>query len=260
MLANRRWHNNVRALFAAGEQGVWYDPSDFSTLFQDAAGSTPVTAVGQPVGRILDKSGRGNHATQSTTTSRPILQQDGSGRHYLAFDGTDDSFATGNIDFTATDSISLVAGLRKLSDASAAIFCEHSLNAGSTSYPGSFYVAAPNATGAASDYRWKLVGSLFPSDVASGPKPAGTSYVLTGLGDISTDDRRLRLNGALVSSSPSDLGSGNLGNYPLFIGRRGNSSLPFNGRMYQLIIRGALTDIPTIQRIESYVNLKTGAY
>ena len=45
----------IRALFAAGEQGVWYDPSDFSTMFQDSAGTTPVTAVGQPVGLWLDK-------------------------------------------------------------------------------------------------------------------------------------------------------------------------------------------------------------
>lgn len=60
-------------LFAAGEQGAWYDPSDFSTMFQDAAGTTPVTAVEQPVGLIRDKSGRGNHASQSTSTSRPVL-------------------------------------------------------------------------------------------------------------------------------------------------------------------------------------------
>ena len=43
-------------LFAAGEQGAWYDPSDLSTMFQDSAGTTPVTADGQPVGLILDKS------------------------------------------------------------------------------------------------------------------------------------------------------------------------------------------------------------
>lgn len=46
------------SLFSSGEQGVWYDPSDLSTLFQDAYGTTPVTAVGQPVGLILDKSKR----------------------------------------------------------------------------------------------------------------------------------------------------------------------------------------------------------
>ena len=45
-----------RSLFLAGEQGVWYDPSDLTTLFQDAAGTTPVTAVEQPVGLMLDKS------------------------------------------------------------------------------------------------------------------------------------------------------------------------------------------------------------
>jgi len=61
-------------LFAAGEQGAWYDPSDMSTLFQDDAGTTPVTAAGQSVGRILDKSGRGNHATQANVAQRPLYQ------------------------------------------------------------------------------------------------------------------------------------------------------------------------------------------
>lgn len=63
----------IAALFAAGEQGAWYDTSDFSTLFQDSAGTTPVTTVGQPVGLILDKSGNGKHATQATAASRPVL-------------------------------------------------------------------------------------------------------------------------------------------------------------------------------------------
>ena len=36
-------------------EGAWYDPSDLSTVFQDAAGTTPA-GVGDPVGLILDKS------------------------------------------------------------------------------------------------------------------------------------------------------------------------------------------------------------
>jgi hypothetical protein len=60
-------------LFAAGEQGAWYDPPDLTTLFQDSAGTIPVTAVEQPVGLILDKSGRGNHASQSIAAKRPVL-------------------------------------------------------------------------------------------------------------------------------------------------------------------------------------------
>lgn len=42
-------------LFRASEQGIWLDSSDFSTMFQDSSGTTPVTALGQPVGLVLDK-------------------------------------------------------------------------------------------------------------------------------------------------------------------------------------------------------------
>ena len=64
---------NPALWFLSGEQGIWLDPSDFTTMFQDAAGTTPVTAVEQPVGLILDKSGRGNHASQPTAAARPVL-------------------------------------------------------------------------------------------------------------------------------------------------------------------------------------------
>ena len=43
-------------LFANNEPGVWYDPSDLSTLFQDTTGTTPVTTAGQTVALMLDKS------------------------------------------------------------------------------------------------------------------------------------------------------------------------------------------------------------
>lgn len=46
----------TKKLFANGEQGFWYDPNDMGTMFQDAAGTVPVTAVGQAVGLVLDKS------------------------------------------------------------------------------------------------------------------------------------------------------------------------------------------------------------
>ena len=62
------------AMRSGGTEGAWYDPSDLSTLFQDSAGTTPVTASGQPVGKMLDKSGNGNHATQATAARRPTYQ------------------------------------------------------------------------------------------------------------------------------------------------------------------------------------------
>ena len=63
-----------RELFYGGIPGAWYDPTDLSTMFQDSTGTTPVTAVEQPVGRILDKSGNANHATQAVNASRPTYR------------------------------------------------------------------------------------------------------------------------------------------------------------------------------------------
>ena len=46
----------VKDIFRNGEQGFFYDPNDLSTMYQAAGGAIPVTAAGQPVGLILDKS------------------------------------------------------------------------------------------------------------------------------------------------------------------------------------------------------------
>lgn len=47
--------NSPAQLFAGGQPGVQFEPWDQSTLFQDGA-LTPVTAPGQPVGLMYDKS------------------------------------------------------------------------------------------------------------------------------------------------------------------------------------------------------------
>jgi len=66
----------IAQLFLNGEPGLWLDLSDLSTLFQDTAGTVPVTAPGQTVALARDKSGRGNHLVQPVALSRPTL-----GRH-----------------------------------------------------------------------------------------------------------------------------------------------------------------------------------
>lgn len=258
LLSANRAESNVRDLFARSEQGVWYDPSDFNTMFQDAAGTTPVTAVGQPVGRILDKSGRGNHATQGTATSRPVLQQDSGGRYYLAFDGTDDSFGTGSINFGASDKMTIVAGIRR-ETTTAGILVELSSNL--NSFPSAFYLTSPGGGGRSAEFR--AGGTIVPQGADSARLtytgvPTPDTHVLTAIADISGDLTRLRRNGVVGADGVLDQGTGNFGNYPLYIGRRANSSIPFNGRIYQLIIRGALTS--NLAQIEQYVNLKTGAY
>ena len=85
-------------LFLQGEQGAFYIPrpvvNGAQALFQDAAGTTPVTADGDPVGLMIDQSGNGNHATQTVSGSRPVYRADGT-LHWLEFDGVDDFIDTG---------------------------------------------------------------------------------------------------------------------------------------------------------------------
>ena len=71
-------------LFAGGEKGGVYAVRDWSKLFQDTAGATPVTAAGQTVKRINDISGNGLHVTNSTGW---VLGVDANGFSYLTMDG-----------------------------------------------------------------------------------------------------------------------------------------------------------------------------
>ena len=75
-------------LFTGGEAGFWFDFSDMSTLWQDAAGTVPVTAVSQRIGRINDKSGNGNDVEQASASAQPLYtESSGLGRSY--WDGND---------------------------------------------------------------------------------------------------------------------------------------------------------------------------
>lgn len=73
--------------------GLWLDPSDITTGFQDSAGTTPQTASGQPTGKRLDKSGNGLHVLQATSSGRPEYDVI-SGISSDYFDGTDDGYST----------------------------------------------------------------------------------------------------------------------------------------------------------------------
>ena len=63
----------IAGLFAQGQQGFWLPFTDFASLSQDSAGTLPYTALQQPVGRVLDRSGRGNNASQVTSTARGVV-------------------------------------------------------------------------------------------------------------------------------------------------------------------------------------------
>lgn len=81
------------SIFSGGAAGMWLDPSDISTGFQDSAGTTPQTATGQPTGKRNDKSGNANNVLQATAAARPTYYLT-SGVASDYFDALDDGCAT----------------------------------------------------------------------------------------------------------------------------------------------------------------------
>ena len=64
-------NRTLRSLFRPSDAGFWLDPATIGTMSQDIAGAVPVSMFGQAVGRIVDRSGKGRHATQAVAAARP---------------------------------------------------------------------------------------------------------------------------------------------------------------------------------------------
>ena len=78
--------NELDSLFASGQVGGWYDPSDLNTMFQDREGTVLVTAAGQPVLRINDKSPNGFDLI-ANSGGTPATYGAAGGLHWLELSG-----------------------------------------------------------------------------------------------------------------------------------------------------------------------------
>ena len=195
-------------------------------------------------------------AYQKVTTDYDITESGVPTCHYVQFDGSDDSMSTAAIDFTGTDKMSVFAGVRKLSDA-AAVLLENSTNAAFNN--GAFYVVTGSDSGGVYSSLSKGTATVSASQTAiwttGGTAP--DAAVITATHDISGDLSAIRRNGVAGSSGTGDKGAGNFGNYPLYIGRRGSSSSPFNGRDYGIVIVGKTASAGEITDTELWLSDKT---
>lgn len=243
-------------LFLAGELGCWLDPSDLSTMWQDSARTTPVTAPGQPVGAINDKSGRALHFTQATAASRPTLQQEG-GRNYLDFDGTDDGMVSAASQnwAAANGKVTVWAGLYKDTNVGAGQVIEFSPSSGANS--NCFAMQAP--PGDLNGYFWRsrgVSGGDGTIDLTGYNPPI--KNVVTGIGDVAGDIAAIRVD-SVQTNNNVDQGTGGYGTFQFFLGRRGGTTFPFKGRMYGLIMRGTVTTTAQhILDIERWMAAKVG--
>lgn len=171
--------------------------------------------------------------------------------------------ATPSINFSATNKMSVFAGVRKLSDADTGIWA--SLGnvasvAGSVEFRAP-YSAAPsygvNLRGDSGVGGWTLATYTAPvtNVIAYSLNLADT----TGAGG---NKLSAKINGASVSATwdTGNAGTGNFANASLCLGLRNSSILPYNGRLYSLIVRGAQSTAAQIASTEAWLNAKTKAY
>ena len=246
---------NPASLFTGGLKGVWYDPSDLNSMFQDAAGTIPVTADNDPIGLIKDKSGNNAHASQATAAKRPKYRT-GAGRPYIEFDGTQTFFSTSAINATAYSVMSAVIGAYK---ADGTVRQSFEFSPDSPTNNGSF--SHPPGSGGANNWGIGLKGTLAiisTSAVVGVPPTTTVNTCLYALGAAS-DQARLRVNGVQVATTGAgNTGAGPFGNHSLYIGSRAGTSLFFLGRIYQLIIVSKTLAGAELTNAEKHVANKTG--
>lgn len=232
------------ALFAAGEAGDWWDAADLSRMWQDTAGTVPVTASGDPVARWDGQ--RGLVSLQQATASRRPLYQTASGLHWLQFAAATfgSLISAAALNLTGTDALTVCAAVQKPGDDAARPVFEH----------GKARVDAPGA--AQPGYRAYYGGSTQASLIVSAGYPAPATHVLTLRGDVSDSAADLRINGAAAASVTTGLGTGALSNVALQVGRNSGGSAFFNGKLYALVVRGALTADPS--GVEGWAAGKSG--
>lgn len=249
----------ITALFANSEKGFWYDPSDLSTLFQDSAGTTPVTAAGQPVGRMLDKSGNGLHMTQATEAARPTLQVS-NGLYYLDFGGTH-WMSTAAAAYTANNVATVILGVHKTTAVRSLL-----LEYGPGGTAGAFTVDHSTTASTLNGYGVTLTGGTTSfSRRTAVTYTAPITNVLTVQLDLSIAGVGAITTFLVDGAAPGTLGSPNVASttgtftaQSFFIGMRNGASLPFTGRLYAGVVRVAATTESDRNTIQEYVAQKCG--
>jgi hypothetical protein len=222
-------------LFLSSDIGDFGYARTTGKLWQDTAGTTPVTASGDPVARMDGERGVLS-LRQSTGAARPLYNLTSS-LHSLSFDGAAQWLVTAsNFDMTGVNAVTVVLALRKASDALAAFAFNHNSTAA-----GSWRISAPPS--AAAQYA-TLAGGTTTVASTKGGFAAPITNVVTLRATIATPILETRVNGAADASPVTTTqGAGNFSSGLLALGARSTGASFFNGSVYAWFVIGrALTD------------------
>lgn len=206
-------------------------PLEYGSMFQDRAGTTPVTESGQLVGHCLDAGSGGYHATAVSDAARGIFRDVG-GKRWIEYNGVNTAYQTPVLPAPGVDKAQVFSGLRKLTDAATGMLVELSPRAPNND--GTLYITAPELN--SEGYRALSKGTTFTTaDASIVDFPAPLTSVISFLGDILGDLATLRIDGTQVDQATGDQGTGNYLSYPLYYGARAGTSLFLNGYHYRTL-------------------------
>ena len=240
--------SSIASLFSSSEKGFAYDFSDLSTMFQDTAGTIPVTAVDQLVARVNDLSGNGNHLIQSTSGERPVLKQDAKG-YYLWFDGTSKTMQTsGTVDLSGLLLLTTFASLSKDRSTAEIIFetsSDFNLNAGAMALFFDTNLISFNVLGtSAPNY------TLFNVSTTTGGVFTTTSNLALSSNKITT----FRKDGVSQAAAVRiDNPSVPLTNQTLYVGARAGTSFYLQTKFRALVCIGKTVTTTDIERLENFL-------
>lgn len=248
------WNGNLQApsqILISSSPGFAFDISNITSLWQDTAGTIPVTDPGDPVARVDDVSGRGNHATQTDPAKQPTYQIDVNGNAYLDFDGVDDFLQVPALNLSgATSGLLLVAFARDTYAADALL--EHTV--AYTGTPGAFLA---NVTGAGTvTFAMQGASTNASASAAPGAIPGpfvASTFLDTAAATAAAAFADAKLNGvAFQSPATANPTSSGFVSADLYVASRAGTGLFFDGRLYGAVVRAGSVTANQKAALEGY--------
>jgi hypothetical protein len=175
-------------------------------------------------------------AYQRVTTAFDVTEQGQRDCYGVRSDSIDDRYATGNINLTGTQNVTVFAATRFLGNADLAEFMAH----GSQILFRSRRNSSENRT-------LFSTGGTTTSATLGNLRTDPTTLITTAVGQIGGPLNQIRENGVVINTNTATMGTGNYANTTINLF---GSSSPCAANLYALIVAGGSYPLSTIHRVE----------